>query len=121
MEGSTLLVLPCGQVPRNPVELLLSQRFRDLLQELSARFEVIIIDSPPLALVSDALVLSTLATDVVHVVRAAFTRVPLARQALARLRHVRAPVLGILLNDLAPAAAGTCYGEPRLAPAGVTS
>ena len=50
-----LSVLPCGPVPPNPGELIESQRMRALLRELQERYETLIIDSPPLGIVSDAI------------------------------------------------------------------
>ena len=50
-----LNVLPCGPVPPNPGELIESERMRTLLRELRERYEIVVIDSPPLGIVSDAI------------------------------------------------------------------
>ncbi len=109
--GMQLSVLPAGRVPPNPLELLASHRFADAIERLSASFEVIVIDSPPVQLVSDALVLSNIATDVVYVVKADDTPYPLARLGIRRLRRVNAPILGVVLNQLDALRADRYYGE----------
>jgi len=62
-------------------------------------------------LVSDALVLSNLATDVVYVVKADDTPYPLARVGIRRMRRVNAPLLGVVLNQLDAVKADRYYGE----------
>jgi Mrp family chromosome partitioning ATPase len=62
-------------------------------------------------LVSDALVLSNVATDVVYVVKADDTPYPLARLGIRRLRRVNAPILGVVLNQLDALKADRYYGE----------
>jgi len=109
--GGQLSVLPAGRIPPNPLELLASHRFSEAMERLAAHFEVIVIDSPPVQLVSDALVLSNLATDVVYVVKADDTPYPLARMGIRRLQRVNAPILGVVLNQLDALKADRYYGE----------
>ena len=109
--GMQLHVLPAGRIPPNPLELLASHRFTDAMERLTANFEVIVIDSPPVQLVSDALVLSNIATDVIYVVKADDTPYPLARMGIRRLRRVNAPILGVVLNQLDVLRADRYYGE----------
>ena len=111
VEGSELCVLPSGEVPVNPLELLSSHRFADALEQLKRLFEVIVIDSAPVQMVSDALVLSRLATGVLYVVKADDTPYPVARQGLKRLRRYDAQILGAVLNQLDMAKADRYYGE----------
>lgn len=111
VEGSELCVLPSGRVPVNPLELLSSHRFVDALEQLKRMFNVIVIDSAPVQMVSDALVLSRLATGVLYVVKADDTPYPIARQGLKRLRRVDASILGAVLNQLDIAKADKYYGE----------
>jgi capsular exopolysaccharide synthesis family protein len=110
-QGSQLSVLPAGRIPPNPLELLASHRFSDAMERLTANFDAIVIDSPPVQLVSDALVLSNIATDVVYVVKADDTPYPLARMGIRRLRRVNAPILGVVLNQLDVLKADRYYGE----------
>jgi len=110
-DGSQLSVLPAGRIPPNPLELLASHRFTEAMQRLAANFDVIVIDSPPVQLVSDALVLSKVATEVVYVVKADDTPYPLARLGIRRLRRVNASILGVVLNQLDVLRADRYYGE----------
>ena len=109
--GSALHVLPSGKVPPNPLELLSSHSFAAAIEALKQKFEVIVIDSPPVQLVSDALVLAQFASAVIYVVKANNTPYPLARQGLNRLRRSNAPVLGAILNQLDLEKADRYYGE----------
>jgi Mrp family chromosome partitioning ATPase len=82
-----------------------------MLEKLAKIFEMIVIDSPPVQLVSDALVLSNLSSEVIYVVKADDTPYPLARQGIRRLQRVNAPILGVVLNQLDPVKADRYYGE----------
>jgi succinoglycan biosynthesis transport protein ExoP len=93
-----LWAIPAGPVPPNPADMLHSDRFRKLLDELSERFDRVVIDSPPIAAVTDSAILSTLADGTVFVVRAFKTSKQLARQALRILHDVDARVVGAVLN-----------------------
>lgn len=97
--GSTLSVLHSGKVPLNPLEMLSSLRFAGAMRALQEAFEVIIIDSPPTQVVSDAMVLSRFATAVLYVVKADSTGYQLAHRSIQRLRRIDAPVLGCVLNQ----------------------
>ena len=108
---STLSVLAVGDLPPNPLELIVSKRFRDALQFLSAEYEMIILDSPPIELVSDALVLSTMATGVVFVIKAMSTPAPLARKSIARLQRAGGTLVGVIVNQLNFNDARDYYGE----------
>lgn len=111
IEDSQLCILPCGVMIPNPQEILLSQKFRDTLARLSDAFDVIIIDTPPVEMVSDALVVSTQATGVVFVVNAASTPYQLARKSLQRIRRAEGHVLGVVLNRVDFAKSQGYYGE----------
>lgn len=96
--GSTLSALTAGRIPLNPLEMLSSQRFADAMETLHSMYDVVVIDSPPMQLVSDAMVLSRFASAVLFVVKADATPYPLARESLIRLHRVKAPLLGAVLN-----------------------
>ncbi|MGD0125070.1 MAG: polysaccharide biosynthesis tyrosine autokinase [Terriglobia bacterium] len=95
-----LSVLPSGPIPANPAELVSSPAMGRLVSELRQRFEHIVLDSPPLLLVTDGILLSTLADGVVLVVESGST----SRGALHRVRQIldRAgtKTLGAVLNKL---------------------
>lgn len=98
-EGSTLDVLTAGSIPPNPLELLLSEKFKELLAELGDKYDTIIIDSPPVQLVSDAVVLASMATGVVFVLKADATPFQLARRAIRTLQRGGASIFGVVLNQ----------------------
>ncbi|HEX2826096.1 MAG TPA: polysaccharide biosynthesis tyrosine autokinase [Burkholderiales bacterium] len=110
VEGSSLYVLPSGPPPDNPQELLSSHRFAQLIERVAAACEVVIIDSPPVHLVSDAVVLSTLATGVLFVVKADDTPYPVARRCIRSLYDAGAPIIGVALNQLDFTQADRYYG-----------
>ena len=111
VDDSDLVLMPSGAVPPNPLELLLSQRFKDALAELEKLFEVIIIDSPPVELVSDALVLSTMSNGVIYVARAESTPHQIARKGIQRVRRAGGQILGVVLNQFDVAKAEKYYGD----------
>ncbi len=106
-----LWVMSVGDLPPNPLELLLSNRFREVLAELGEEFEMIIIDSPPVELVSEALVLAPLVTSTVLVVKAMSTPAPLVRKSLTRLQRAGGRMLGVVVNQLDFAHSQKYYGE----------
>lgn len=109
-EASGIHVIPAGVLPPNPQELLSSRRFNDVMKDLHNRFDILIVDSPPIQLMSDALVLSSHANAVIYVVKANSTPYQIARSGIDRLRKVGAPTLGIVLNQLDIRKADKYYG-----------
>ena len=110
-KDSHLMVIGSGAIPPNPLELLLSMRFAQTLEELSKTFEMIILDSPPVELVSDALVLASRATGVIFVTKSQSTPIPIVRKALHRLRRAEGNVVGVVLNALDFSKAEKYYGD----------
>ena len=103
--AQNLYLLPAGQAVDDPAELLTSPRMLDLLNTLQQEFDQIIIDSSPMAGLADALVLATLSSATLLVVRAESTRMESIQKALHRLHQAKASLLGIVLNraDMAKA------------------
>ncbi|MHB8420476.1 MAG: GumC family protein [Myxococcales bacterium] len=99
-EVPNLWVLPCGPVPPNPAEMLHADRFREIVGALSAKYDRVLFDSPPLAAVADAAVLSTLVDGALLVLKAGKTSHEVAKRAVASLQAVNAPIAGVILNDL---------------------
>jgi succinoglycan biosynthesis transport protein ExoP len=90
--------IPAGPVPPNPADLFHSESFRRFLRELAERFDRVVIDSPPVAAVTDAAIISTLVDGTLFVIRAFETSHTLCRQSLRTLADVDAPVVGAVLN-----------------------
>jgi non-specific protein-tyrosine kinase len=97
-----LVLLPSGPPPPNPSELLSARRTGEILRAIAAECDYVLVDSPPVLAVTDALVLSGMADATVVVVSAHET----ARGALGRtfelLAQVEAPVVGVVLNGVDP-------------------
>ena len=105
-----LFILPTGTLPPNPSELLGSKHMRELLAELRESFDMVLLDSPPLNLVTDAAVLGAEADGVIVIARAGATDRSALRYAMDQLRAVNADITGTVLNDLDYAGRGRYYG-----------
>jgi capsular exopolysaccharide synthesis family protein len=95
-----LWVLPSGPVPPNPAELVGSDRMAELLKELSGRFEHVIIDSPPVLVVTDGTILAGLVDGVVLVAESGRTHRAGLMRTRAILENAGARILGVVLNKL---------------------
>ncbi|MFW6078096.1 MAG: GumC family protein [Gemmatimonadota bacterium] len=92
--------LPSGTLPPNPAELLGSSPMRELMERLEAEYEAILLDAPPLNLVTDGALLGTYADGVLLVARSGKTDEGAITYAMEQIRAVRAPLLGTVLNDI---------------------
>lgn len=90
--------LACGEVPPNPSELLGSKKMKDLIVKLSAIYDRIIFDTPPVLAATDAVVLSTQVDATIIVVKAGSTHRQAAIRSVEALRSVHANVLGAVFN-----------------------
>jgi len=95
-----LFLIPSGPIPPNPAELFHTQAFRDFVASVTARFERVIFDSPPVNAVADSAVLATQVDGALLVIRADATNKALARRAVRVLTDVKAKVFGAVLNDV---------------------
>jgi len=95
------LSLMCGgTIPPNPSELLSSAAMEELLNCLSIEYDYILMDTPPINVVSDSLVLSRNSDGLVMIVRGGETTYPELNHALASLKFVNAKILGFVLNEV---------------------
>lgn len=95
-----LSVLTCGPVPPNPAELLHTEAFHQLFDELKRRYDRIIFDSPPVSAVSDAMVLAGLVDGCILVVKAHQTTWPAGLNAKRKLASIGTRIYGVVLNDV---------------------
>jgi receptor protein-tyrosine kinase len=95
-----LMVLPVGPLPPNPAELLSSRRFADFLAGVRQQFDYVLIDAPPIGLVSDPAVLATQGDGVLLVLDAQKTRKAALRESMRSLEAVGANVLGTVMNNI---------------------
>ncbi len=99
-QDSHLDILPAGQVPPNPSELLGSKVMADLLDDLARRYDVILLDSAPLLPVTDAAILSKLVGGALVIVGADRIHRPQLVESLETLRAAGAAVYGLVLNKV---------------------
>ena len=97
---SGFTLLPSGAIPPNPVELLSSHALTELLEALTRRFDLVVIDSPPLTLVSDAIPLVQRVSGVLVVGRMGYTTTSAARHGAEQLANLKAPTLGVVANAM---------------------
>lgn len=95
-----LFLMTTGELPPNPAELVGSTRMKTLLKALATRFDFVIIDTPPVLAVTDAVVLSTRADSVLLVAYSGFTRQSQFKHAVQQLQEVNANVSGVVLNRM---------------------
>ena len=93
-----LFVLTSGPVPPNPAELVGSNRMRESLDAALDQFDMILLDSPPLVSVSDAVALSAFTDGVVLVVQTGKVPHEVIRRAASQLHAVKGRVLGVVMN-----------------------
>jgi len=105
-----LSVLPCGPRPANPAELLTQPRFKDLLDELRKQFDFVIVDTPPILVVTDPAVVAPRVDGVVLCIRVNKNGRPYAERAREVLASLGANVLGVVVNGFGSQVGGNRYG-----------
>ena len=97
--NENLFFIPCGTHSPKPYELLESEAMNELLKELKQRFDYVVIDTPPILLVSDALAVASKTDGTVLVCRHHLSYVSDMQKSLATLQFTKVNVLGIVVND----------------------
>lgn len=97
-----LSVLPAGQPPVNPAELISRPQFTQLMRQVRDEFDLVLIDSPPLLAVSDPCALARHTDGVLLVIRLGKTSLSIASRAKEVLTTNHVPVLGMVANDTSP-------------------
>ena len=108
--NENLYFIPCGTHSPKPYELLESEKMSHLLEELRARFDYVVIDTPPVLLVSDALAVAPKTDGVVLVCRHNLSYVSDMQRSLSTLEFAKTNMLGIVVNDY-HAPQGKVYGS----------
>jgi tyrosine-protein kinase Etk/Wzc len=101
--------LDCGPIPPNPAELLMGDTTRQLFVELRKRYQYIIVDTAPIGLVTDALLLNQHIDQTIIVTRFGLSRTPFLRMIQDIYSNKKLPQVGVVLNGL-KARAGYGYG-----------
>ena len=98
VEGLNLITR--GQIPPNPSELLMHENFSNLITEIKDKYDIIIIDTPPINAVSDALIIAKQADSLMYVVKSDDTRTGVVRNGVGRLVDANIKIAGIVLNKV---------------------
>lgn len=106
---SNWFVLPSGDIPPNPSELLGSSRMKNLLEQLRGMFDYIIVDLPPVNLVSDAVSISSLISGMIVVIREEYTEKKELERCFRQLKLSNVNILGCVMN-VAKSSSGS-YGR----------
>lgn len=96
--GTEVTVMTSGPIPPNPSELLGSQKMKDIITQLKQLYDVIIIDAPPVGMVTDAAILSTIVDGTILVVASGKTEIDGAKRAKQLLENVGARIVGVVMT-----------------------
>lgn len=91
--------IPAGHIPPNPAELLASPKMGELLEELGSVYDYIFLDSPPVTVVADALVLAKFVSGVLVVAKQKQTPHDMLKKTIASLQFAEVKILGFLMNE----------------------
>ena len=108
-----LFAVTCGRRPGNPSELLSSERFADSLAALKVQFDFVIVDTPPILVVSDPANVASLVDAVLLTVRLRRNLKPIATRAAQMLHSINANMLGVVVNGIGVGGNGYGYGGYR--------
>jgi protein-tyrosine kinase len=95
-----LFVLSSGPLPPNPAELVGSNRMRECMEAAAGEFDMILLDSPPVISVADAIALAAFADGVVMVVQAGKVPHEVVRRAMGQIEAVKGRILGVVMNSV---------------------
>ncbi len=96
--NSRLDILTVGPIPQNAAEIFNDPSFDELLDELNEKYDYIILDTPPVNLISDSLVIAQKAGGIIFVVRSGFTTREMLFRAVASAKQLDINILGVILN-----------------------
>lgn len=97
-----LTLLPSGPIPPNPAELLETEEMKHLFKRLIKEYDYLILDTPPVALVSDSLSIAEYADMTLYVVRQNYSQKDVIYIANQMDREARLPKMALLINDIKP-------------------
>src|SRR5438093_1358816 len=110
MQGARALLVASGGPPPNPAELLASPRMRSVIADLCDHADVVLLDSPPCSLYSDAQELTRVTDGILYVLRSGPPGPVNHVRSLKKLQQGQARLIGIVMNQVDVRAAG--YGRP---------
>lgn len=95
-----LFVVPSGPVPPNPSELIVSQAFAQVLENLKKSYDYLLLDSPPVVAVTDPALLSRYVDGTILVIDFGHVPEEMAQKARDQLQNVKANILGVVINRI---------------------
>lgn len=99
-ELPNLYVMTSGPIPPNPAEILGSERMMSLVSEIKEDFDFVILDTPPVGVVTDAAIISSYVDGAILVVASGNVEIEAAQRAKTLLKNVNANILGVVLNKV---------------------
>jgi non-specific protein-tyrosine kinase len=94
-----LTLVPAGPLPPNPADLLSLERMRELLVEMRQTFDVIVLDTPPILVVSDPLIVAAHADGMILVAKSGKTRLDALKRAAATMQRGAVRIIGVIVNQ----------------------
>lgn len=110
-ETENLFVIPCGPIPPNPSEMLLSEKLPQLFNYVKQAFDIVIIDTAPVGLVSDAFTLSQYSDSTLYIVRMGYTLKKQMHFIEELYNKNKLPKIGLLINDIKASSNYYSYGN----------
>ena len=105
-EQPNLFVMTAGPIPPNPSEIVGSEKIKNMIAEMKNSFDYVIIDTPPVGVVTDAAIVSSYADGTILVVSSGDVEIEAAQRAKELLINVKANLLGTVLNKIPTKGAG---------------
>jgi len=93
-------LLPSGPIPPNSAELLNSTRMKELMEEVKERFDVVLLDTPPVLAVVDAVIISSIVDSTVCIIQAGKTIRKPFLHSVEELRRAKTKIMGVLFNEV---------------------
>jgi capsular exopolysaccharide synthesis family protein len=99
-DQNNLFVLPCGTIPPNPSEMLGSKRMEMFINDVSKLFDLVLFDTPPVGIVTDAAVLASKVDATIMVISYDNVKMDFVRHAKSLLDNVDANIIGVVFNGV---------------------
>ena len=106
-----LYVIPAGTIPPNPAELLASKKTGEILTELQGKYDIILIDSPPVDIVVDSLLINPYVSGIVFIVKENSTTHPEIKKVISKIQMVDGKIIGFIKTSCAPKQTSGNYGK----------
>lgn len=99
-EDTGLDLLLTGPLPPNPTQVVSSEKMKEIIKRLEETYDQIVIDSPPVGIITDAAIISTYVDGVILVVTQKITKMPDLQAAAVNIKQVGGKLLGVVLNQI---------------------